>query len=105
MREKEWIAGKFTELSKKLGKCVYEMVGKGTCPKRNECLYPHLKDSALKRQSSKKGICFRELEGPGKCIRGPDECRYSHEITDEHRKDKEYREKVQHERQSKKSIV
>ena len=77
MREETWINAKVNQMSNIKGRCVREMVKKGSCPRKNECDHPHLKD----KPSSAKKICFREMEGLGRCPRG-ENCRFSHNITD-----------------------
>ena len=67
MKNEEWIAQKAATLSKKIGRCVYEMVEKGKCAKKNECQFPHVKESGPGGARHVKKLCFRELEGPSKC--------------------------------------
>ena len=84
MREETWINTKVNQMSNIKGRCVREMVQKGSCPKRNECNHPHIKD----QPSSVKKICFREIEKLGSCPRG-ENCRFSHNISDTERESPE----------------
>ena len=108
MRETKELDKKLVEMSQNLGRCTYEMVKKGSCPRRNECQYPHLKESRKGRKSQghvgMKRVCFHELEGIGKCLRGAEACRYSHDISNEERNNKAFVDQVQHERHAKKGL-
>ena len=66
MREREWVDGKFAELSGKLGRCVFEMTHRGSCPKKNECSFPHI-NKAKKPKNGDRGICFAEMNERGSC--------------------------------------
>ena len=84
MKEETWIDAKVNQLSNDKGRCVREMVQKGTCPKKNECNHPHLND----QPSSSQKVCFREVEKQGSCPRG-DKCRFTHIISDTDRENPE----------------
>lgn len=102
MKDKEAMSAKLSELSKKLGKCTYEMVEKGSCPEKHQCVHPHLIHRSGKKVP-KRRLCFKEMEAPGSCDRGPN-CRFSHEMSEDDRKNENLREQVHKEKMSKKGI-
>ena len=79
---------------------MLEMVKKGSCPKKNECIFPHIMDNA--RPNSNK-VCFFEMVAPGNCRRGG-ECRFRHDISDVERNDELFKSEVEQERVSKKPV-
>ena len=103
MRESEWKDARLQDISKKIGRCVIEMAGKGTCPKKNECMFPHLNAAANGNQSSKKKLCYDEFEQAGKCTRGPT-CKFSHNITEEQRNNVELQRIMLDSKQTRKGI-
>ena len=105
MRDKTWIDNKVLDMSKKIDKCVLEMVSQGSCPKKNECMFPHVirTDESKQKHAKKSKVCFFEMEAPGNCRRG-EQCHFRHNITDEERNDGQFRKQVDEERMAKKSI-
>ncbi len=103
MRNETWISNKFIELSAEQDKCIFEMVKKGSCPKKNECRYPHLDWSNSARHDKHGKVCFYEIVAPGNCERG-DACHFRHAITEDERNSVQFRQKVEEERKSKKGM-
>ena len=97
MSEPAWVESKTTELAEKLGRCVQEMV-MGTCPKKTECPHPHLKD----RRQFKSKVCYLKLLG--ECPRNPDDCRFSHVITEADRANAALKKQAEQSKFSSKNI-
>ena len=72
------------EISKRTGKCGFEMTQRGSCPGASTCNTSHT-PSHPENQDVLRRICFRELMKKGSCTRGDKKCRFSHKISDEER--------------------
>ena len=105
LNDDEWKVQKMSELSRKIGKCTFEMVKRGSCPKGAGCDYQHqAKPSEMGKKLKAKTIsyCFKEVVKAGSCPRGRT-CRFSHDVSDTNRNDEGFLRKIREEKLSKAS--
>ena len=111
MREERWKNNKLREISLKIGKCMFMVVK--SCDQGEDCQFGHQDkenkyrdrgSSLTSKHQKEKPVCYSELGDPGSCKRGPERCRFSHDITPEMRENEQYKEKMQEEKTRKRSI-
>ena len=104
---------KMQELSEKIGKCTYDMVKKGSCPKVEGCRHKHHTgfndvgtNIVCKKSGSSirsvSGFCFKEAEKADSCLWGK-KCKFSHDISLAQRTDENFLRQVREEKLSKAS--
>ncbi len=76
------------------------MVMKGSCPKKNDCFFPHVMNNP--RRIHRK-VCFYEIIAPGNCRRGA-QCHFTHDINETERTDEDFKTHVERERLAKKPV-
>ncbi len=69
------------------------MVIKGSCPKKNECMHPHI---MVNDRKHKRKVCYFEMVAVGNCRRGS-ECHFPHDITEDERNNVQFRKEVEEE--------
>ena len=84
-----------------------------SCDQGEDCQFGHQDkenkyrdrgSSLTSKHQKEKPVCYSELWDPGSCKRGPERCRFSHDITPEMRENEQYKEKMQEEKTRKRSI-
>ena len=75
----------------------------GTCPRKNECMFSHLKAVSSATKPRRLGICFAELKQAGTCAWST-KCKFSHDISEEDRGSIELQASAMEERRNKKGI-
>ena len=90
MREDEEVSKQMMiSTSERIGKCAYEMTQRGSCVNKS-CRFAHGKGGRVQAPREKR-ICFKELVEEGSC-HWKSQCRFSHQISQEQRRDVDFLE-------------